>query len=118
MVAPAASYRFRVDQGATFSRRVTWKNPDGTAVNLTGYTAALQVRATLDAATPTLELTTANSRITLGGAAGTIDFLVDATTMTAVPAGQYVYDLELTAANGTKTRLLMGDFEVRREVTR
>jgi hypothetical protein len=42
------------------------------AINLTGYTARMQVRSTLESAEALIELTTANGRIALGGSAGTI----------------------------------------------
>lgn len=115
MSAPAATYNVICDQGATFQRQLTWTDSTGTAVNLTGYTARMQVRPTVDSSTLTLELTTSNGRITLGGAAGTIDLLVLASAMTM--AGDYVYDLELVYST-TVTRLVQGFFTVRAEVTR
>lgn len=115
MSAPAATYNVICDQGATFQRQLTWTDSTGTAVNLTGYTARMQVRPTVDSSTLTLELTTSNGRITLGGAAGTIDLLVLASAMTM--AGDYVYDLELVYGT-TVTRLVQGFFTVRAEVTR
>ena len=59
-----------------------------------------------------------NSRITLGGVAGTISLLVDASTMAALTANQYVYDLELISSAGIVTRLVQGTFIVDPEVTR
>lgn len=115
MSAPAATYNIICDQGATFQRQLTWTDSTGTAVNLTGYTARMQVRPTVDSSTLTLELTTSNGRITLGGSAGTIDLLVLASAMTM--AGDYVYDLELVYST-TVTRLVQGFFTVRAEVTR
>jgi hypothetical protein len=38
--------------------------------------------------------------------------------MAAVTAKTYVYDLELVSGAGVVTRLVMGTFTVRREVTR
>lgn len=115
MSAPAATYNIICDQGATFQRQLTWKDSAGTPVNLTGYTARMQVRPTVDSTTLTLELTTTNSRITLGGSAGTIDLAVAATDMTMT--GEFVYDLELVTGT-TVTRLVQGYFTVRAEVTR
>lgn len=34
-----------VDQGTTFTRTFVWQNPDGSAVNLTGYSAKVDLRA-------------------------------------------------------------------------
>ena len=115
MSAPAATYNIICDQGATFARQITWKDSAGAAVNLTNYTARMQVRPTVDSSTLTLELTTTNGRITLGGSAGTIDLTVLASAMTM--EGEYVYDLELVTGT-TVVRLVQGYFTVRAEVTR
>lgn len=113
---PAGNYDLTIEQGATFAQRITYKVPAGTPVDLTGYTARLQVRRT--AASPVaLSLTTENGGITLGGAAGTIDLAITATATAAIAADAYVYDLELVSG-ATVTRLLEGNVVVSREVTR
>lgn len=114
----AGTYNIICDQGATFTRTITWKDSNGSPVNLTGYTARMSLRSTIDSSVEVLSLTTANSRITLGGVAGTITLNVDATTTAALAAGQYVYDLEAVSGGGTVTRIVMGSFVVRGEVTR
>lgn len=113
----AGLWNIVADQGATWSRVVTWKDASGALVNLTNYTAQMQIRETLDSVSPSLTLSTLNGRISLGGAAGTITLTVQASDMT-LDEGQYVYDLELTSSGGAVTRLVMGDFVVRGEVTR
>lgn len=114
MIKPAV-YNIAAYQGATFDLNMTYK-VDGTAVNLTGYTAALQVRETPNATATVLSLTN-GSGITLGGTAGTIAILVPASTMGAADAGNYQYDLELNSG-GQVTRLLQGKFSIEAEVTR
>lgn len=111
------NYDLCIAQGATFQKVITWKS-NGTLVDLTGYTARSQIRATADAATPLIELTTANGRITLGNAAGTITLTISASDTAALTAGRGVYDLELVAANGTVTRLLQGVVTISRNITR
>jgi hypothetical protein len=118
MSAPAGIYNIIADQGATFTRQLTWNDSTGSAVNLTGYTARMQVRNSIDAAgAATLSLTTENGRIVLGGTAGTITLSAEATATQAVTAGSYVYDLELVSGS-TVTRLVQGSFTLRGEVTR
>ena len=118
MTAPAGIYNIVADQGATFTRQLTWKDTAGSAVNLTGYTARMQLRSAVDATgAAVLELTTGNNRIVLGGTAGTINLTVAATAMAAVEADTYVYDLELVDGS-VVTRLVQGTFELRGEVTR
>lgn len=114
---PAGHYDITCDQGATFSRVITWKNSNGTPIDLTNYTARMQVRANYPSTTVLLELTTANSGIALGGALGTITLAATATAMAAIAADQYVYDLELITGSNV-TRLVEGSFTVTPEVTR
>jgi len=59
---------------------------------------------------------TNGSGITLGGAAGTIVLGITATQTSAIAAGKYFYDLELTSGS-TVTRLLQGEFLLTAEIT-
>jgi len=119
MTTTPGKYNFFLHPGATFAKTVTWKDENNALVNLTGYTARMQMRETVDAVTPFLVLTTENGGITLGGAAGTISLLVSATNTSAVQLTQGVYDLELVAPDTvTVTRLLEGIVFVDPEVTR
>ena len=113
----ATTYDITIEQGATFSQLITYKE-SGVAINLTGYTARMQVRSTLESATSVVELTTANSRIALGGAAGTITLTISATDTASLTAGRGVYDLELVSGSGIVTRLLQGVATISRNVTR
>lgn len=108
-------YNITAYQGATYSLNLTW-TIGGSAVNLTNYTAAMQVRTT-PAATATIFSLTNGTGITLGGTAGTIAVTIGATAMGAAEAGQYVYDLELNSGS-TVTRLIQGTFQIQAEVTR
>jgi hypothetical protein len=116
----AGIYNILAEEGATFSRTITWRDSNDALVNLSGYSARMQVRPTIDDSgqTATLSLTTDNGRILLGGTAGTVTLTVSAGDMT-VPEGQYVYDLEMLSSGGvTVTRLLQGTFVVSGEVTK
>jgi hypothetical protein len=113
----ATTYDLTIEQGATFSQLITYKD-NGVPVSLTGYTARMQVRATLESASTLVELTTANGRIALGGAAGTITLTISATDTAALTSGRGVYDLELVSGSGIVTRLLQGVATISRNVTR
>ena len=117
VIMPAGLYNFAAEQGATLSRTILYTDADEVETDLTGFTAAMQVRPTAASGTVILELTTENTRITLGGAAGTVDLLVDAATMEALTPGKYYYDLELYN-DSTVIRLIEGTFTVKAEVTR
>lgn len=114
MINPG-TYNITCPQGATFDRTFTM-SVGGTATNLTGYTAAMQVRESADASTALISLTN-GSGITLGGTAGTIGVVISSTASAAIAAGSYSYDLELNSG-GTITRLLQGSFNVIGNVTR
>jgi len=113
----AGNLDFTIEQGATFNLLLTWKI-NNVAVNLTNYTARLQARVDVEDTETVLTMTTANGGITLGGALGTISLDQTATQTALLPAGTYVYDLELVAGTGTVTRLVEGELTVSPEVTR
>lgn len=113
----AGTHDIVCDQGSTFTRVFTWQDSTGVPINLSLYTARMQVRATIDSASTLLSLTTENGGIALGGAAGTITVTATATQTAAVAAGCYVYDLELVTGS-VVTRLVQGQFTVDGEVTR
>jgi hypothetical protein len=117
-MSAAGYYDMIADQGATFSQVITWKSATGTPVNLSGYSARMQVRPRVDSSTETLDLSSTgnNPKIVLGGALGTIMITVPAGDMDF--EGSYVYDLEVQSSGGVVTRLLMGRFQCRPEVTR
>ena len=118
MGACAGQYNIVTDQGATFSRNLFWKDKNGNAINLTDYTARMQVRQRFVSTSTVLSLTSPSGGITLGGGSGSVVVTASASTMAAVAGGDYLYDLEMVASNGVVTRLLQGSFTVRPEVTR
>ena len=109
-------YNFIIKQGETFSKVITWNESDGSPINLTSYTARMFLKRAVTDTTSLFDLTTVNSRIALGGAAGTITLSVSATD-TASLSGEYVYDLELVNGSVVK-RLLQGRVKVDDEVTK
>lgn len=112
-----ATLNLTFPQGATWSLSLTWNDDGGDPINLTGYTAAMQVRKSYDATTPVVSVSS-GSGITLGGVAGTIDVRIASSATDDVKAGRYVYDLELTSGGGEVTRLVEGTLTVTPEVTR
>jgi hypothetical protein len=114
MIRPG-TYNITAYQGATYNLDITWAI-GGTAVDLTNYSAAMQVRENANAPVAVFSLTN-GSGITLGGTAGTIGINISATAMASATAGFYAYDLELNSG-GEVTRLLQGNFEIVAEVTK
>ena len=111
-------FDLEIKQGETLSLVATWRDSANALVNLTGYTARAQGRATYDASSTLFSLTS-SSGITLGGAAGTITITLSATATAALSAPQQgVWDLELVSGSGVVTRLLEGDLRILPEATR
>jgi hypothetical protein len=113
MIEPA-TYNTQGYQGATYKLNMTY-SLDGSPVNLSGFTATMQVGGTSSTSTPVLELSTA-SEIVLGGAAGTIAVTVSSTAMTAVAANNYLYEFDLNSGSEI-VKLLRGSFVVVAEIT-
>ena len=97
-------------QGATFAGVFTWEDSAGDVISVAGLTAKMSGKYDY-ASTAIISLTTENSRITLGGAAGTITLNISATDTAALTAGVYVYDLKLIGASET-VRIAQGTFTV------
>jgi hypothetical protein len=112
-----ANYNFCVDQNATLTRVFTWItqqccNAVGSQpapVDLTGYTAAMQIRPYPLSNTVLYD---ASADITLGGVAGTITLVIPATATAVFTWWTGVYDLLLTDPSGVVTRLLSGSVSV------
>lgn len=112
------TYRIIAQQNADYDLLATWKNDAGTPIDLTGFTAELQVRATYPETTAALTLTD-GAGITLGGAAGTIQIHITAAQTLALAAKTWVYDLRLVdGVGGEAYRVLEGSFLVTPAVTR
>lgn len=87
------------------------------AVNITGYTARMQLRSLPNDAYAVLTLTE-SSGITIDGPTGTLAVRITAAQTAAIIAGPYYYDLEITSPTGVKTRIVQGELNVNAEVTR
>ena len=111
----SAKYNLVCEQATTFNFLFTINN-NNTPLNLTGYTGVMTVRPFVGASTTTVVASTANGRMTLGGVAGSVTVLIDATTTGAIGSGRYAYDLVLDSG-ATITRYLEGKFIVTGAVT-
>jgi hypothetical protein len=114
----AVQYNVEIDQGADWFLNVTYEQPAGTPVNITNYTAALQLRSLPTDATAVLSLATGGNGITITGATGLVAIRATATQTRAIDEGIYYYDLEITSPAGVVTSLVQGQAYVSAEVTR
>ena len=103
-----------IDQGSTFSKQITVYQTDGTTIqNLTGYTVASQVRKNYTS-TNFVTINATNNDPTNG----VIVMSLTATDTAGMKAGRYVYDLQITAADGTVSRTIEGIITIKPEVTK
>lgn len=114
----AESYELNINQGANLELPFILKDESGSPLNLTGYTARMQLRSSYTATTFALELTTANNRIVITPLEGKLTLTLDAATTATLPAQRYVYDIELVSASGFVSRIVQGECIVSPEVTR
>ena len=104
-----------IDQGTTYSKSITVYETDGTTIqNLTGYTAASQLRKNYTSTASTTILSTIQTPATNG----VIVLSLSSTQTAGLKSGRYVYDLQIAAADGTVTRVIEGVITIRPEVTK
>jgi hypothetical protein len=117
-MSAVASHNFVIPAGTSWSQLINWKTGDPpTEVATTGFSARMQLRASHSSAAVVVELTTGNNRIALSNS-GNITLSLSPSVTSSIPAGKYVYDLELVSGAGQVTRLLEGAATVTPEVTR
>ena len=107
----SGKYNIVAEQGATFNLNFRVET-DGTAWNFSDYTFAMQVRRSTSSSTTLLNITSATMT-----SLGRVSVTVPAATMSDVPAGRWVYDIELTSSGDEVTRILEGRFIVSPQVT-
>ena len=109
----AGTYNFTFEQGATFSRQLTVQD-NGAAMNLTNYSARMQLRSSVESTTVALAVTC----VVTSATEGIVTVSNTATETMAVDAGIYVYDLEIESSTGVVTRLMQGTATITANVTR
>jgi hypothetical protein len=113
----AAIYNFTLDQGSDWDLNIVYKDGNGDPINLTGYSAAMQLRQNYNSDSAELTLSTTNGGIVITGVQGKLVLHATASQTGALDPGFYVYDLEVTSG-GVVTRLIQGQITVAGEVTR
>ncbi len=114
----AAYYDLLIEQGATLRQTFTWRGSDMTPVDLTDYTARMQIRRRKTDSVVIHEATTENGGLTMGGTEGTVLLTINDADTTAFDFVRGVYDIEVIDSDGIVTRLVEGNVELSKEVTR
>jgi len=124
----AGKYSFIIEQGATTNLNVQWTNNSGSAVDLTGYQARMQIRPGIEASDVYISLSSSllpdGTGLNLSGSNGTtpvqsgsIGIYISAYSSSLLSFTEAYYDLEMV--NGREvTRLLEGKVRLSKNVTR
>ena len=101
-----------IDQGATYATKLNITDANGIAVDLTGYSAAAQIRK---------HYTSSNSTpftVSLTAATGAVVLSLSSNSTANLVAGRYVYDVELIDGAGRISRIIEGTVTISPNVTR
>lgn len=99
----AAYSELFVEQYADFSTTVNVEDSNGDAINLSGYTAASQIRKSYYSSTAD------NFTATVTGTAnGEVTIAMTSANSANMSPGRYLYDLVITSPTGVKTRVVEG----------
>lgn len=100
-------------KGDYFPFTVTVKDNAGVALNLTGYTARAQIRNPNDATQVwdfTANIPTPSN--------GEVQLTLTSPVSSTIPAGNYIWDFQVTDPSGNVRTYIAGDVRVYDEVTR
>tara|TARA_R100001015_G_C4506303_1_gene79339 strand:+ start:215 stop:598 length:384 start_codon:yes stop_codon:yes gene_type:complete len=124
----AGKYSFTIEQGATTDFQIDWRDSTGTPVDLTDYTARMQIRSSYGSsgilyANLTSDLDSDGTGLNMSGSnsafpptSGSIGVIISAASSSNFTFQEALYDLELVTGS-TVTRLLQGNVRLSKEVT-
>lgn len=108
----AALTNLYVDAGTSYSVIINCVGSDGNPLNLAGYTVKSQIRKSYQSPTAY----TFNP-VVFSAVAGKIQLSLSSTESSAIKPGRYLYDVEITSAGGTRSRVAEGLVIVSPEIT-
>ena len=113
----AGQKNFDVDQNATFSFVVEYKDDNGNAIDLTGASAKMQVRDVKGGTKLAVTLTSPSGGIVINGPLGKLTVTLTPTQTNKIFYPKSVYDIMVIDSNGNKIKLLEGFMTLNRSVT-
>ena len=102
-----------VDAGSTYSNIITVSASNGSALDLTGYSVASQMRKSYQSSTAY-----AFTASIYNATAGKVRLQLTDEQSEAIPAGRYLYDVETESPSGTRTRVVEGIVTVTPQITK
>jgi len=113
----AGKKNFEVDQNATFSFIIEYKDNNGDPIDLNGSSAKLQVRDTAGGSKLAFSLTSPNGGIIIDEPNGKLTIKMTPTQTSKLFYPKSSYDIMVTDSNLNKTKLLEGFITLSRSVT-
>jgi hypothetical protein len=101
-----------IDQGSDYSNIITVTASNGQSLNLSGYTVASQLRKSYQSSTSYTFTSSVYDTAT-----GKIRLQLSSNQSQEIPAGRWLYDVEITSSSGTKTRVVEGVATVSPQIT-
>ena len=112
----------KIEQGATFILPVYYKDNEGEPIDLTGYTAKMQIRQTKNSEDPALvELTTENDGIVITAEEGLVTIFISSEITSALSVltnGVYDFFLFAPESSGLVYKDLQGKVTVEGRATK
>ena len=113
----AGQKNFEVDQNATFSFVVEYKDNNETAIDLTGASAKMQVRDVKGGTKLAVTLTSPSGGIVINGPLGKLTVTLTPTQTNKLFYPKSVYYIMVIDTNANKIKLLEGFMTLNRSVT-
>ena len=102
-----------IDQGCDFSITIDVTDAAGNVLDMTDYTAEAQIRKTYSSSSVTATFSTA-----INESGGQVNVSLTSTQTSAIESGRYVYDVNITDASGSTSRVVEGQAIITPGVTR
>lgn len=125
----AGKYSFIIEQGATLNLQLDWKDANENPIDLTGYSARMHIRPTVESSTIICNLTSDNfsvcgtglslsgSNFTTPLSSGSIGVVISAASSSLFDFNEAYYDLEMVKGCDVY-RLIEGKVKLSKNVTR
>jgi hypothetical protein len=110
----AGLYNIIVEQGSTFNKQISVKDPAGVPIDLTGAVIRGMIRGTYNDVSPLATFTINCPTPTTG----IFYIILSAAVTAAFDFVKALYDIEIAYPDGTVVRILQGNVILSREVTK